>query len=317
MSETDEREARIRELLPLVKRIARRLKRLAPGFDLDDLIGDGSLGLIRAVDSYDPSRGSSLKHFARHSIAGAMLNGIRRMDPVSERARRAVRDCENDRYAIAAERGDVPTLAEMDRRHPSYARASLAARRSPSTRRCLQARDSLWIGTATRRARSSLSANTLRCALRSRACRYVSARSWCCTTTGNTRCAQLGAAWRFPRSAPRNCTSPRWFAYAGRAMLQRVEPEESYGLASAAEAYADPIVPAAAGTELGSDSLPPEHPRWVKDSLAVSQRARALVARLRPIAIRILTFWDHRIRSAFVGGLQVRIDPSGCYRLDD
>ncbi|HTA38350.1 MAG TPA: sigma-70 family RNA polymerase sigma factor [Candidatus Acidoferrales bacterium] len=129
MSEMDEREARIRELLPLVKRIARRLKRLAPGFDLDDLIGDGSLGLIRAVDSFDPTRGSSLKHFARRSIAGAMLNGIRRMDPVSERARRAVRDCENDRYAIAAERGDVPTLAEMDRRHPSFARASAAAHR--------------------------------------------------------------------------------------------------------------------------------------------------------------------------------------------
>jgi len=125
----DDREARIRELLPLVKRIARRLKRLAPGFDLDDLIGDGSLGLIRAVDSYDPSRGTTLKHFARHSIAGAMLNGIRRMDPVSERARRAVRDCDNERYAIAAERGDVPTLAEMDRLHPRYARASAAAHR--------------------------------------------------------------------------------------------------------------------------------------------------------------------------------------------
>jgi RNA polymerase sigma factor for flagellar operon FliA len=129
VSDCDEREARIRELLPLVKRIARRFKRLAPGFDLDDLVGDGSLGLIRAVDSFDPARGTSLQHFARHAIAGAMLNGIRRMDPVSERARRAVRDCDNDRYAIAAERGDIPSLAEMDRLHPSYARASAAAHR--------------------------------------------------------------------------------------------------------------------------------------------------------------------------------------------
>ena len=129
MKQVDERERRIRELLPLVKRIARRLKRLAPGFDLDDLVGDGCLGLIRAVDSFDPARGSTLQHFARHSIAGAMLNGIRRMDPVSERARRAVRDFENERYAIAAERGDLPTLAEMDRLHPRYARASAAAHR--------------------------------------------------------------------------------------------------------------------------------------------------------------------------------------------
>ena len=99
-------------------------------------------------------------------------------------------------------------------------------------------------------------------------------------------------------------------------MLQRVDADESHGLGSPSHAYADPIVPAAADLELGSDSLPNEHPRWVKDSLAVSQRARALVARLRPIAMRILTFWDHRVRSAFVGGLHVRIDPSGSYRVE-
>lgn len=127
MNDIEDREACVRELLPLVKKIARRLKRLAPGFDLDDLIGDGSVGLIRAVDGFDSTRGTSLQHFARRSIAGAMLNGIRRMDPVSERARRVVRDVENERYAIAARRGDVPTLAEMDARHPRYARASAAA----------------------------------------------------------------------------------------------------------------------------------------------------------------------------------------------
>jgi hypothetical protein len=99
-------------------------------------------------------------------------------------------------------------------------------------------------------------------------------------------------------------------------MLNRVEPDEAAGLASAQSAYAEPVVPAAADIEHGSGSLPQEHPRWVKDSLAVSQRARELIACLRPIAIRILTFWDHRARSAFVGGLLVRIDPSGSYRVD-
>ncbi|MBV8371772.1 MAG: RNA polymerase sigma factor WhiG, partial [Candidatus Eremiobacteraeota bacterium] len=88
------REDSIRALLPLVKRIARRIKRLVPGFDLDDLIGDGSLGLIRAVDSFDPSRGPTLQQYAHRLVVGAMLNGIRRMDPVSERARRIVREGE-------------------------------------------------------------------------------------------------------------------------------------------------------------------------------------------------------------------------------
>lgn len=99
-------------------------------------------------------------------------------------------------------------------------------------------------------------------------------------------------------------------------MLRRLESDEPHALAVPHDAYADPVVTAASDAGLGSGSLPPDHPRWAKDSLAVSQRARELVARLRPIAIRILCFWDHRVRSAVVAGLVVRIDPSGCYRIE-
>lgn len=124
-----EREERIRCLLPLTRKLARRLKRLVPNFDVDDLIGDGCVGLIRAVDSFDSARGPRLDEYARRLIVGSMLNGIRRMDPVSERARRIVRDGENERYTIAAARGDVPTAQEMDRRCPGYRRAIAAAYR--------------------------------------------------------------------------------------------------------------------------------------------------------------------------------------------
>jgi len=112
--------------LSLVRKIARRIKRLVPGLDLDDLIGDGSVGLIRAIDTFDSARGTPLRQYARKLIAGAMLNGIRRMDPVSERARRIARDGENQRYAIAIERGDVPSMAEMNRRVPGFERAVAA-----------------------------------------------------------------------------------------------------------------------------------------------------------------------------------------------
>ncbi|HUA09905.1 MAG TPA: sigma-70 family RNA polymerase sigma factor [Candidatus Acidoferrales bacterium] len=122
MSEID-RERQIRQLLPLVKRIARRIGRLVP-CDYDDLVGDGSIGLIRAVDNYDPSRGISLEHYARHLIAGAMLNGIRRMDWVSERTRRLMRDGEMERYQIAGERGSVPSMEEMEERRPGFVRAT-------------------------------------------------------------------------------------------------------------------------------------------------------------------------------------------------
>jgi RNA polymerase sigma factor for flagellar operon FliA len=124
----DEREARIRELLPLVRTIARRVQRMVPAADFDDLVGDGSVGLIRAVDGFDPTRGTSLEKYARHVIGGTILNGLRRMDPVSERVRRNVRMAEKDRYRVAVERGAMPTSAEMEKLHPGFERAARAAR---------------------------------------------------------------------------------------------------------------------------------------------------------------------------------------------
>ena len=129
MSGEREREERIRELFPLVRKIARRVRSLVPGAETDDLVGDGSIGLIRAVDQYDPARGPTIEAYARRLIAGAMLNGLRRMDPVSERSRRAVREGENQRYELAVARGELPTLAEMDRLRPAYKRAAVAAHR--------------------------------------------------------------------------------------------------------------------------------------------------------------------------------------------
>jgi RNA polymerase sigma factor for flagellar operon FliA len=127
-SDTTARERTIRSMLSIVRRMAARLKRLVPSLELDDLIGDGSIGLIRAVDSFDPERGPTLEHYARRLILGAMLNGVRRMDPVSERARRLARTGENHRYAVAAERGSLPGPAEIEQACPGYRLALVATR---------------------------------------------------------------------------------------------------------------------------------------------------------------------------------------------
>jgi RNA polymerase sigma factor for flagellar operon FliA len=118
-----ERESRIRDLFPLVKRIARRVHRLIPGSDLDDLIGEGSLGLIRAVDSFDPTRGPSLEQYASRIVVGAMLNGLRKLDPVSERVRREVREADRQRYELATQLGVLPTQRQMEQRRPALRRA--------------------------------------------------------------------------------------------------------------------------------------------------------------------------------------------------
>jgi len=124
-----DREEQIRLLLPLVRRIARRIARVVGGTDVDDLVGDGSVGLIRAVDTFDPRHGLTIEQYARRIVAGAMLNGIRKLDPVSERVRRTLRYAERDRYALATERGELPSMHEMEKRLPALKRARTEAYR--------------------------------------------------------------------------------------------------------------------------------------------------------------------------------------------
>lgn len=65
--------------------------------------------------------------------------------------------------------------------------------------------------------------------------------------------------------------------------------------------------------ELETPVLPREHPRWVRDALAVSSRARRLFASLRPAAISVLGFWDHQTRAVSIGASRLGVDSSGSY----
>lgn len=123
------REEQIRALLPLVRKIARRIHRMVPAMDFDDLFGEGCVGLIRAVDAFDPTRGLSIETYASRIIAGAVLNGMRRIDPVSERVRREVRMADRERYALAVQDGVMPTQAQLEARRPGLQRAKMHAYR--------------------------------------------------------------------------------------------------------------------------------------------------------------------------------------------
>jgi len=123
------REEQISALLPLVKQLARRVRRMVPTADPDDLIGDGNVALIRAVDAFDPALGTPIERYAQPVILGAMLNGVRRLDPVSERVRRTIRLAERARFALAHELGTLPTPQAMERIVPGLARARVEAHR--------------------------------------------------------------------------------------------------------------------------------------------------------------------------------------------
>jgi RNA polymerase sigma-B factor len=70
-----EREALILAHMPLVHSLARRYANR--GEVLDDLIQVGMVGLIKAVDRFDPGRGSELAHFAAPTILGEIRRHFR------------------------------------------------------------------------------------------------------------------------------------------------------------------------------------------------------------------------------------------------
>ena len=100
-------------------------------------------------------------------------------------------------------------------------------------------------------------------------------------------------------------------------MLRPIESDEAQPpslLNAPSLGASEPVVAAMDASEFEDSLLPRDHPKWVKDTLTVSGRARALIARLKPLAVRIFGFWDHRIRNIAVGGLKVGVDASGSYR---
>lgn len=166
-----ERDEAIRALFPMVRRIARRVSRVLSAVEYDDLVGDGSLGAVRAVDTFDPARGTRLPTYARRLILGSMLNGLRRTDPVSERIRRRIRLAEARRYQLAQELGRLPSAQEMEREDPRLRAARTSVHRLtplstdavPSDRDAAMLLD--WSGEPGRLALASLDRATLTAAL--------------------------------------------------------------------------------------------------------------------------------------------------------
>lgn len=77
----EERERLILEHLPQVRLIARRIhERLPDSVNLDDLISTGAVGLITAIDRFDPTLGVKLKTYAEYKIRGAILDSLRGLD---------------------------------------------------------------------------------------------------------------------------------------------------------------------------------------------------------------------------------------------
>jgi RNA polymerase sigma factor for flagellar operon FliA len=105
----------IERSMHLVRGEAERLRRRLPAsVELDDLVNDGVLGLMEALDRFDPSK-ATLRTFAARRIRGAMLDGLRSRDPVSRATRSAIRNVEATADRMRLKTGVNPSPEELAR----------------------------------------------------------------------------------------------------------------------------------------------------------------------------------------------------------
>ncbi|MBM3251123.1 MAG: FliA/WhiG family RNA polymerase sigma factor [Candidatus Nealsonbacteria bacterium] len=91
---------------PLIKYIAQRLAmRLPPHIAAEDLIGAGVIGLMDALDKFDPSKKVKFKTYAEIRIKGAMLDELRSLDWVSRSVRQKSAQLEKTLHLMEKKKG--------------------------------------------------------------------------------------------------------------------------------------------------------------------------------------------------------------------
>jgi RNA polymerase sigma factor for flagellar operon FliA len=99
---------------PLVKFVAGRLGSGLPAHvDENDLVSYGLLGLIGAIERYDPDRDVKFETYAITRIKGAIIDELRAMDWVPRSVRARAREIERAMASLEAQLHRAPTDAEI------------------------------------------------------------------------------------------------------------------------------------------------------------------------------------------------------------
>ena len=135
----DIRDRLILTYAPLVKYVAGRLGSGLPAHvDEGDLVSYGLLGLIGAIERYDPSRDIKFETYAIARIKGAIIDELRALDWVPRSVRSRAREIERAIAELEARLGTAPTdeqiaakigisVDELEESLTDIARSSIAA----------------------------------------------------------------------------------------------------------------------------------------------------------------------------------------------
>ncbi len=109
-----ERERIITENVDLVRyEVDRVASGLPDQVDREDLVSAGLIGLVKAVDRYDPNRGASFRTYASTLARGAILDELRKMDWAPRGLRGRYRELEQTVSKLRRRLGRQPQESEI------------------------------------------------------------------------------------------------------------------------------------------------------------------------------------------------------------
>lgn len=110
----EQKDKLILEYAPLIRFIAQKIAiRLPSNIELDDLISSGVIGLMDAIEKYDPSRDNKFKTYAEFRIRGAILDELRSQDWVPRSVRDKAKLLDRTQADLENELGRAPTEEEV------------------------------------------------------------------------------------------------------------------------------------------------------------------------------------------------------------
>ena len=109
-----DRDQLVQRFVPLVKRIAYHLMaRLPANVQFEDLVQNGMLGLLDALDRFEEGFGAQFETYATQRVRGAMLDGLRENDWLPRNLRRELRRIEGAISALEHTHGRAPSKREL------------------------------------------------------------------------------------------------------------------------------------------------------------------------------------------------------------
>ncbi len=114
-----DRDGRVREQLilqyaPLVKYVVGRLAIGLPTvLDFEDVLSYGTLGLIEAVERYDPTKGVKFETYAISRIRGSIIDALRALDRLPRSVRQKARQVDKATAELETTLGRSPTDREV------------------------------------------------------------------------------------------------------------------------------------------------------------------------------------------------------------